>query len=345
MIPKGDIWSDLRSSALDAMPSQTYSHAGRWDLDAWRASGEGRAVSSNKSSITILAPPFSYAGALLTDAQHYLDHAAEHRAFISKLASSAGECSPSWVVVSVYYWGLFSSLALSRLFGAPVIYFDKTQMATFAAGLPQTSPQPGAGAFTLVAAPMTSTSARTLVLSKIGSMHFHEATWQHVIKELSNRLTTVQSLRKGLVLNRTQSDEQDLFKTLTAYGFHPGEQWPSRLRNKVNYQAGLSYRSVLGSNPLDMYRFLRRASYVDISDAVSALDEFQAVSPAVGPESALKPASKALFLKTLLLNVLAEELVEEVLERWGHSKQWLLRRQRFLRGQLPNGNRYWPFAG
>src|SRR5437016_3524528 len=92
----GDRSAESRSAAVPLHrvgPPQTPS--------AWRQNGFYTVGSATNTTITIIASGDDFGTALLSDAEHLLDHAAEHYSALYHVAADDRWFSPAWTVVTL----------------------------------------------------------------------------------------------------------------------------------------------------------------------------------------------------------------------------------------------------
>ena len=132
IVPQGGIWQELRSSALDTIAPRTpITPKHGYSLSQWLGSGYYLCSAAGQSAIALEASTNDIGAALLGDAEYFLDQAAEHKATALSLIRATDWTSPSWLLVTVYYWAYFSALALSRLTGG-------TAWFSYPLGVPRT---------------------------------------------------------------------------------------------------------------------------------------------------------------------------------------------------------------
>jgi hypothetical protein len=339
--PSARLWQICVASALDVLPDETRSAEKEWTLTAWRTSGElVLAPIQHPGSLTFQGSPYSFASAMLNEVQLLLDHAAEHRVMIHSNVSTNQVCSPSWLFVTTYYWALFAALAFVRLQGKAAWYLDKQSLKTLVAGTPMRAPS--GGTYMLEAGTVQGSARRDFNL-KQSSDRFHEATWKLVTELMKPHLDRVTSVTTSGETD--QLAEISIFRCLVDDPFRT-PNWPSTLRNAINYRPGFTYQSVHGVDLLDNYAFFRDLvpnGWESISTEYLAIA--RGISKGSEPDGVLEPATKLLSLKALMLGDLTTNLLNQVIVERRMDRRWGQKRDRFLRSKLPNdGHRIWPFA-
>lgn len=336
MIPRGIGWQYLRSLALDAIPKQTrVYHTRAVPLNKWRSRGAFYVLSSTKKQIVIEAAGAEIGSALLADTEHLLDHAAEHSACVRNAVVEGSWSSPAWTVVTAYYWGFFSALALTRLTGRSAVFLDRQALSELRT-MASSEEQPGAGALYLAVAPYTTATTRTMIL-RPSRAQLHDAVWT-----VTHRLVSEVSAESSEYANPS---EHRLWSALKRAGDRLGADWPSRLRNAVNYKPGCGYREVTRTGEIDIARHMARFTLNSVNDLI---DEFENEVIAItarlsDPGADVRLSSRLLGLYAVLTAFIVDTLHVDVLERQRGDQRWRNLRSRFLaeRCSTPT-HRKWP---
>jgi hypothetical protein len=94
-LPGGTGWQRLRADCLGAIPAGSSAPYTRpIPLREWRRTGYFQVVSCTSKQITLEAPAVDIGGALLSDAEHLLDNAAEHHSTLLTWVTGEGWHSP-----------------------------------------------------------------------------------------------------------------------------------------------------------------------------------------------------------------------------------------------------------
>jgi hypothetical protein len=339
--PVGKLWQFCLASALDVLPPDTRSAEKDWTLTTWRTSGEPMILPPPRPySLYFQASPYSFASALLNEVQLLLDHAAEHRALVQSTVSAKNDCSPSWLFVTTYYWSLFAALAFVRLLGKAAWYLDKGSLNSLVAGT--MAKAPAAGTYILHVGAIQGSARRDFFLRQ-SDERFHEATWKLVADLIKPNLDRV---IHGATSGQTeQLSEISVFRCLADDPFRT-TNWPSSLRNAINYKPGFTYQAVHGVDLIENYTFLRRLSLHDWS---SLSDQYLAIAKDVkrgaDPQNVLGPSTQLLALKAIILGELTTRLINEVIAERRLDRRWANKRERFLRARIPTTpGEIWPFT-
>lgn len=325
-IPKSSVWQELRASCLDAIPRESRIDWTRpASLSAWQATGfySVPAMTSKSFRVVVSAPDFG--AALLTDAEFFLDHAAEHQATLWQIIQGNDWSSPGWSLVTLYYWGFFLTLALTRLLGVSAWFMPRDVVLSFRdLAAPSLAKPPGAGSFRIECGQMLSATDREVLLLKAGG-RVHEELWSiywNICRE--KRLAVAASTLDPL--------EDRLYTVIARAGMALGSDWPSALRNAINYRPGFAYSAVRGNRALYGFRRLANPRSYTGEELIGKLED--ALSSLQGARSifdAPHEGATLLVAYVLVLHALATEMHGELLERHGFDTRWREARLRFLR--------------
>lgn len=337
MFPQGNAWQALRSDCLSAIPSDTrVSYKRPSPLSEWHRRGYFRVTTSTKKEVAIESAAQEIGAALLSDAEHLLDHAAEHQATIRVATSTEGWHSPGWAIVTIYYWAFFNALALTRLVGRTVWFLDGDALRDIKR-LSPTPDAPGRGIFRLTLRGYVNATDRELLLEKTGG-RLHEACW----KETSSLL-----LRLAKVANEhSNSIEYRILLALTEASRKLHPDWPSTIRNSVNYRPGCGYREVVNKTEIEVGRFLRKNSKLDISQLLGSFEDILIRIKTDTPHyQQINEYCLLLLLFTLLLNSMCVSLHEDLITRHSLDTRWLdLRKIFFRKHHVLSAGLTWPYS-
>jgi hypothetical protein len=321
-VPQGPAWQALRQRALDAVPSGSQpSYTAPMTLRDWQTQGAYTVANAATQQLDIVAFSTEIGGVILTEAEHYLDHAAEHQAVVFRQFGSKDWTSGAWQVVTVYYWAYFALLALTRLLGDFVWLVDNAVAKQLSKLAPAGSPRLGAGTFRFTCGPILTSTEREVKLRRQKG-RAHDSLWK-VWAALVQDIVQASPPVAG-------SDEDRLFTAMRTAAAALGPDWPSGLRNVVNYRPGFSYTAVRFPKATSAIRHVQPAplTFADrlasFESSVSALDrKFPLVSQ---PHAVMR----ALADYTLVLHALSLALHSEVVDRIGADKRWRRSRVVFL---------------
>ena len=331
-LPQGALWQRMRQQALDAIPPGTVvDFRAPLTLGAWQAQGTYTVSSASSSKFTIGVAPADFGGALLADAAFHLDHALEHQASLMKGLATGQWTSAAWQVVTFYYWAYFSAMALSRLLGQTVWFVTADVAKQFNTLAPTNSASFTKGTYEVRCDRAINAGFRQIQLSK-RSRRVHEQLWATVFNFFSDLYNSVGA-------GGTSPEEERLFLAIINSAQVLSSDWPSTLRNVVNYRPGFAYTAPRFRNSIDSFSYLGvQGQAIDsIVDRLESGNVAMRAHPSV--ETHPKIAAKMLADLTFLLNRLAHTLHDEVVDRCGIDRRWLMSKRRFStqQGLVPAG--------
>jgi hypothetical protein len=179
MIPRGLIYSELRSQMVQNFPGETKAiFRSKSTLAEWLLGGSLVVTSCNTSQVTFEAPEMEYGSILLTEAENFLNHCFEHLQELGCFCLDSRVRSEAWNAVTTYYLAFFSAATLLRLLGRPVLFVTKNYLSAFAT-VSGSSGYPRQGTFQLRR--MKSISATIAEYRLKSTQKVHEATWIGVL--------------------------------------------------------------------------------------------------------------------------------------------------------------------
>ena len=338
MLAKGNGWQRLRARCFDAIPtSAMVYHGTAVPLNQWRSVGAFRVRSCDKKAAVLETAGVEIGTALLSDVEYLLDHGAEHRSALRGLVVEAQWHSPAWTVVTAYYWAFFSALAVTRLTGKTTLYLDKRSISNLRT-LAASAHQPPAGALTLSVEQYISGTDREVTLRPTGA-HLHDAAWS-VFHDLVSEIFN--SCNGG-----TNAAEYRFFWCLNEARVRLGADWPSRVRNIVNYTPGCAYKEVVRDTVIDAAPYVRRGQPFSLAKLIEA---FENIVMPLKPSQPIAPVipelCRALMLLCFMIGLIVNELHSELIERQPSDRRWLNLRRAFLRQHCPSadGHSDWPLT-
>lgn len=291
----------LAQRLVDVVPSFTAVEPYRdLNLNVWRTAGSHYLLSANAKGFNLGANQRDYASHLISEVEHLLNHAAEHRAHLVNSLSTGDEPSPAWAFVSLYYFALFVAMAWTRCANRGVLYLTKDAIKEYC-GSPA-GQLPGGGAFYAAAGLDPATGVFGVDFRKCSRSHFHEAVWIEAADQAAKAAVWLQTLSSG---RRPTSDEMlDLrsMKLLADSKFEDPLVWPSTLRNALNYRPGFGYRSVPKHNKLKTAARLVRRKWANLEELVAFGESAKAALKTVrDPSDAPNDAMDLLVAQALSL--------------------------------------------
>lgn len=339
MIPKSTGWQKLRTACLETIPhGASVYHTRAMPLHEWRTKGSFRVTSCTKSGITIQTSAVEAGTVLLSDAEHLLDHAAEQHASLKPVLSGAHWHSPAWSVVTAYYWGFFSAMAITRLSGIGPWFLSRAALADLKK-LAGAAEQPPAGALRFATGVYVDATDREITL-RPSRNQLHDALWNRTSQLLSDVFSSANEAAGPM--------EYRLFRCLNEANSRLGSYWPTETRNLVNYLPGRAYREVIQRNDIDIASYMRRESPFDFEQLVSLFeDQTLKLRTHKAPAEQIPTRCTMLVLFSTMLWMIAGELLSEIIERNSSDRRWLNLRKEFLLrtcAAAPGGS-IWPLAG
>jgi hypothetical protein len=334
--PQSALWQRMRQQALDAIPPGTsVDFRSPLTLATWQAQGTYTISSTSSSRFSVAAAPADFGGALLSDAAYHLDHALEHQASLMRTLSSGQWSSPAWQVVTFYYWSYFVAMALSRLLGRTVWFITPDVANQFSRLAPTGSVSLPRGTYELACGQALSAGTREILLVK-RSRRLHEQLWTTVFGLLSDIYNEV-----GAGVASPQ--EERLYLAIINSAKLLGDVWPSELRNVVNYRPGFAYTAPRFHSSVDTFTYLAsQAQTIDgLIDRLENCNMAMRLDPSVVSQP--RVAARMLVDLTILISRVAHALHDEIVDRSGIDRRWLLSKRRFAQQQrLTTGGTPWP---
>lgn len=332
-LPKGTIWQEYRAQALDAIPVGCRSSFSKpVAIRNWLKNGYFSIISADNKGFNIETNLLDFGSALFGDAEHLMDHCAEQMVATRSLLTARNGRSTAWSIVTCYYWGFFAVLALGRLVGKVPIYLDRdavNRLWSYAA-TPPTTRKPPAGSFVL------STQVRSgspLTDAKIESKddRIHELAWRWLFSNIRSLIASVNQ-------STANREELLLYTSIVESGNLLDDDWPSQIRNLVNYRPGYAYgfhnRVFLqGKNQPDV------ASAIDgtwqeatrLLDSQLAKLRVNSSRGRINLESDADSVACAVYFLSRLVYLVSRELYDEIANRISSDKRFRVARDNFLK--------------
>lgn len=325
-LPQGALWQRIRQRALDAIPvGARVDFRTPLTLGNWQAQGAYSISSSSASRFTVVAQSADFGSALLSDAAYHLDHALEHQTSLMHGLRIGAWSSPAWQVVTFYYWAYFAAMAFSRLLGHTVWFVTGGVARQFATLSPGGSAFPTQGTYEVICGTALGAGVREVQLLK-RSRRLHEQLWKTTFGLIETVLGEVD-------VAQAAQEEIRLFRAILATAQVLGDDWPSALRNVVNYRPGFAYTAPRFHATIDSFAYLSSQTQT-IDGVVDRLENNNlAMRSELSVEAQPKTAAKMLVDMTLLLNRIAHALHDEVVDRGGIDRRWLNSKRRFAHQQ------------
>lgn len=335
-LPQSALWQRMRQRALDAIPlGANVDFRTPLTLAAWQAQGTYTISSTSSSRFAVAVAPADFGGALLSDAAYHLDHALEHQASLMRTLLTGQWSSPAWQVVTFYYWSYFVAMALSRMLGRTVWFITPEVATQFTRLAPTGSASLTRGTYEVTCGGALSAGTREILLVK-RPRRLHEQLWTTIFGLINEVYSEV-----GIGLASPQ--EERLYLAIINSAQLLGDVWPSELRNVVNYRPGFAYTAPRFRSSVDTFTYLTsQAQTIDgLIDRLENNNMAMRAEPSVVSQP--KVAARMLVDLTVLLSRVAHALHDEIVDRSGIDRRWLLSKRRFAQqqGLLTNGTP-WP---
>jgi hypothetical protein len=225
--------------------------------------------------------------------------------------------------VTFYYWSYFLAMAFTRLQGEAVWFVDPVTAAALSTLAPPGSPKTGAGTFFVRCGRMVSATDREVQLNK-SSTRVHDGLWKLFFE-------IVRAYLPQATASSSNQLEERLYLALHRTAVLLGPEWPSKLRNSVNYRPGFAYSAVRRQHVLDSFRFIDVSDAKTVESVVDRLESNVAALPrGATVDSAPNLCARLLADTTFLLNALARSLHAEVVERRSLDGRWRRNRETFI---------------
>jgi hypothetical protein len=311
---------------LDAIPmGSSIAFRSPLTLRTWQEQGTYTISAASSSRFTVSVQPQDFGGALFSDAAFHLDHALEHQVSLMKVLQAGIWSSPAWQLVTFYYWGYFSAMALSRMLGHTVWFVTSDVAKQFTILAPKGSSTVAQGTYELRCAQALSSGVREVRLSK-RPRRLHEQLWTTMFGLLNEIYKEVGA---GVTIQR----EERLFLAMINSARMLGDDWPSALRNVVNYRPGFAYAAPRFQSSIDAFSYLA-ARPQSIDEVIDRLEN-NCFAMGRDPSVVVQPntAAKMLVDLTILLSRIAHALHDELVDRGRIDRRWLNSKNRFAQQQ------------
>lgn len=333
-LSRGSIWEAMQTDALELINDNVNGDLTRaLNFYEWREKGGYHVTGSDKQNFYVSCASKEYGEMLAKEVTSLMNQALEHRLLLGETVKIGKHPSPSWFLVTTYYWCVFLCLSWLRLIGKVVTYLTGEEIARLnKLNSRPDNKSPGNGTFVIYSEEQVGTR-RILKYRRLKANNFHEALWDVFSKEVNERLK--------IAKDDVASLETRLFSLLY---FKENSSWPSKLRNLVNYRVGFAYDCVNKGDAFDLVKTCASISSLSINELVSLGEKME--SNIKTNRIDLNPNHYGQFLLVFgsLLTHLLEDLTGEVLEYRNIDSSWGAKRDKYLKGFGHNINSLWPFT-
>lgn len=322
----------MRQRAVEAVPAgSSLEFKSPQTLSAWQARGTYTLSSASSTRLAIVVAPTDFGGALFSDAAFHLDHALEHQASLMNALATGQWSSPAWQVVTFYYWSYYCAMALSRLLGRTVWFVTPNVAQQFTTLAARGGHRVSRGTYELSCGAYLSAGAREIALAK-RPRRLHEQLWATVFDLLG-------SVYQEVGVGVATPQEERLYLAIISSARILGNDWPSSIRNIVNYRPGFAYTAPRFKSCIDSFTYLStQAQTIDgLVDRLENNNILMRNDPRI--DSHPKIVARMLVDLTLLLSRITSALHDELVDRSGLDRRWLVSKRRFAqqRGILSAG--------
>ena len=338
MYPRASAWPKFIEDSFSIIkPGCTEPTLNDESLSEWRRRGGYFVKGLTKKVFHIDCAKAEFSSVMLAEIELLLDHITEQRIQVANGITQGS--SPSWTLVSLYYWSVYAGLAWLRLVGRPLVYLyrdDIDKLVGMNIGV-KAKHSPKTGTFNFLCDPDFDTGTRTnLQLQASNASNFHEGIWSGIENYFGNHINS-----EGLKL----TPESRIVNVLCKFNEVP-PWWPSQLRNAVNYRPGFSYRAVHGYDCLKLFQLFPKYTNKSLQNLVEAYELHSSKAHSKKIESDPEHFSEALILRTLVFDALLNELRNEIATRLDFSGKRQNARISFLRKNnlVNSAGKVWPYV-
>lgn len=334
-IPCGDLWATTKLEILEAIPDGIEVDLSRaLTFYDWRHRGGYHVTGVTKAEYQLSCSTREFGSMLAREVSMLLDQAMEHRLLLAQAERAGVAPSPSWLLVTTYYWSVFLALAWLRLVGKIVTYLPTDELDRFkrlAPAVVKKAPQNGTFLLTTqdLAGARSNVSCR-----RLRANNFHEALWTAFADDISERLRASSSA--------TASWETRLYSAIEVHRAAEGNSWPSKLRNIVNYRVGFGYQACDGHLVPSMLNPINEVKSATPESLIIAIEDLHTKIAALAVEAAPNDYAKLLVNFGSLLTHVLDDYSFDVWETRGIDRRWNTRRNKYLRNFDMNIATLWP---
>ncbi len=333
MIPRGPIYSELRSQMVVHFPEGSKAvYRDSKTVGEWLSTGSVVVKTCTKSKVTFIAPTVEFGSILLTEIENLLNHCFEHLQELGCVSQDTRVRSGAWNTVTAYYLAFFSGSALLRLLGRPVVFLGRDQLSSFPTMLGCGS-APGPGTFEVLRVGSVSATHAEFCLKP--TKKIHEATWLRLLglfDDLHRRISPNPEMREVLFY--------ESLCTTVLFSQYVNFQWPSSVRNKVNYRPGYAYK-LQTARSLNC-KLITDWAQMEPPEASQILDG--AVTACRSDVDNFENHVRLMTAVGTSLFLLARELYSELLKRKTLDKRWEYNRRVYRNRMVFLGNNHKIFA-
>jgi hypothetical protein len=226
-------------------------------------------------------------------------------------------------------------MALSRMLGNTVWFVTPIVAKQFSNLAASGSSRVTQGTYELDCGASLGAELREINLIK-RQRRVHEQLWNILFGLLK-------SIHEEVGAGGTVPQEERLFLGIIDSARVLGDDWPSALRNVVNYRPGFAYTAPRFKTCIDSFSYLsmQEQTIDGVIDRLESNSIIMRRDPSV--EAQPKVAAKMLADLAVLTSRLAHALHDEIVDRSGGDRRWLVSKHRFARQHgLVSSGAPWP---
>lgn len=325
MIERGPIYSSVLRDVLRTFSDDFTVPLGTTrSVGDWLVHGAFQVQSYSSKKIDIEASKSDFNSYAFGEIELLRNHCLEQFYEMACAFQDARPRSDAWQLVTTYYFGFFAAHQFLRLIGRPVLYLDKNRLSFLnkLAVIGVGSKSVTAGSFLLFESAQI--SATQSLYSLVRMERIHEDTWKEVFAYLKTKLSI---LSKGE--SSSESLLYSLISTKSVESVMGRMDWPSVVRTRANYRAGVAYRLIDKIAPARMKRNLERWSAQSNSKCVGFLAG-SCISCLSGGELEIERAGKLMLDVCMSIFVFSNVIYKDLLERRRFDRRWESRRKSFV---------------
>ena len=309
MIGTGVVFTTLRTSMFDsvAVGGKAIFRA-ETTLGDWLSQGAFSVTNCNFNGLELSASSLDYGQMCMCEVENLLNHCLEHLQELAASYYDERQRSTAWAVTTAYYLGFFATSALLRLIGTPVAFFATEQMKRLQKMAGATS-RPGQGAFKVLVAERVSMTHSRIQIRKADRIH--EATWK-------TAFGTIEAIASGQAsMSVSEALFYEVLCSRAPFFLGSGFDWPSVVRNRVNYRPGFGYQLRHSKFPIRQILEAWRGASED-----KVLEILRSTESRVSGGEDFRFRVEMMFNTAIVTYLLVRKLYRELVERGLTDRRW-----------------------
>lgn len=335
-VPRDHIWQSAFNDALDVIQeSVSGTLKDKMTFFEWREKGGYHVPECTKLHFIVDCASKEFGFVIAKEVTLLLDQALEHRLLIAHAFREGKHPSPSWLLVTIYYWCLFLALAWLRLTGKIVTYLPSEEINRLAKLSSSSNlKRPGNGTF-IIELLKTEGSRFNLKYRRLKTNNFHEGLWNAFHQDIRQRLKAAGS--------KPASWETRLFSVLNFENDNDHSGWLSKLRNIVNYRIGFGYGAVDGKIIPDILSFLPTSQIESVESIITKLEEVQSKTGRRPVPERPEQYANIMLLFGSLMTKLMDSLTKDVWDKRAIEENWSQKRKKYTALHGEDIEKLWPW--